>query len=125
MESEHRKEPRFVYVHKVTIDKDRNVSRGKMLDISQGGMKLSTPVRFDDIKGFKVRFYLQKDEGLQQASTKLAREGQIQWLYFEEGTSFIGVKFDEPLPLEAADLDSYLSESDYCYVHIFHQAMEE
>ncbi|MGK5094071.1 PilZ domain-containing protein [Deltaproteobacteria bacterium TL4] len=116
------KDIRFSSVHKVTLKKEHLFYQGHSLDLSKHGISIAVNGKLDEVGGYKARFHLLRDKGLSMPETLVEQEGVVKWIFFKDGTSTIGIEFDNELSFPNNFEDEIL-ESSYCYIHISHSSI--
>ena len=120
MEHEHRREPRHTYRHRLSITLNRHFARGEVLDWSIHGLQVLSTIPIEGVnKEGRLRFHVEKSQGLQGAPKLWTREGSLKWVREskEEGGWLLGIQLDEPLEdLPLADVEKYITEEDFCYL---------
>lgn len=98
--------------HKLAISKDRYFGRGDVIGWSDHELRILSSIPVDETEEHKVRFHVQKIQGLMGTSRLITREGKVCWVKEQKHLWLVGIELEGTVE----KLDEYITQEDSCYL---------
>lgn len=100
------------HTHRLAITMDRHFGRGEVLDWCNQGLRILSCVPILEDVSYRVRFHIQKSQGLLENSRWLSHNGKVCWVQENENRWLVEIEFQQKID----KLDEYLAEAESCYL---------
>ena len=98
--------------HKMAISKDRHFGRGEVLGWSDHKLRVLSSICVETTSAHRVRFHVQKTQGLMGTFHLITREGTVCWVKEQNQRWLLGIELEGTVE----KLKEYITKEDSCYL---------